>query len=287
MQIVVAPLELAYNSAMTTSLFICPLDRTPLQQQESSWHCAHGHSFDMARQGYVNLLPVQHKRSRDPGDSKAMVQARAEFLAAGYYAPIAAALSDVVLRSEPVKVLDAGCGEGYYLRALGDHTLAKNVQRVGLDISKWAVAAAARTDKSGAYVVASNSAIPLADDSVDAVLSVFGFAVLSEFKRVLRPGGRLITVDPAPQHLAELKAIIYAEVHEKAYDSVVTDDWSLCSEQRVTFEFELPTAAAIQQLLTMTPHLYRASAEGRARAEALTSLRLTADVYVREFEVGK
>jgi len=130
----------------------CPLDGTPLHCTGSAWTCASGHSFDIASQGYTNLLPVQHKRSRDPGDSKEMVAARRRFLAAGFYRPIAAAVGRAALADLPadatISCLDAGCGEGYYLRQLAaaagdEHTLAL----LGLDISKWAVLAAAKQDK--------------------------------------------------------------------------------------------------------------------------------------------
>ena len=100
----------------------CPLDGNPLQRVDKAWRCPQGHSFDIARQGYVHLLPVQKKRSKEPGDSKAMVAARQRFLAAGDYAPIAKALSQAVMRhceqAETYSCLDAGCGEGYYLRQL-------------------------------------------------------------------------------------------------------------------------------------------------------------------------
>ena len=98
----------------------CPLDGTPLHCTGSAWTCASGHSFDIASQGYTNLLPMQNKRSRDPGDSKEMVAARRRFLTAGFYQPIAAAVSRAVLADLPadasISCLDAGCGEGYYMR---------------------------------------------------------------------------------------------------------------------------------------------------------------------------
>src|SRR5574343_199417 len=130
----------------------CPLDGAPLQRDGQSWRCAAGHCFDVAAQGYANLLPVQKKRSLDPGDSKEMVAARRRFLNAGHYAPIAelvrrAVLADVAADAS-LACLDAGCGEGYYLRqlaaAVGDR---QTLAILGLDISKWAVLAAAKQDR--------------------------------------------------------------------------------------------------------------------------------------------
>lgn len=268
---------------------ICPLDKAPLQLSERTWRCENGHSFDVAKQGYVNLLPVQNKRSKDPGDSKAMVQARREYLERGYYQPLAQALADTVLAQGSQAILDAGCGEGYYLRYLVEQAEQKETELsvAALDISKWAVQAAAKQDKRLSWMVASNNAIPLADNSIDTILCVFGFPVEAEFERVLKPGGRLVMVDPASEHLIELKRIIYPEIKNKSEQLPVSGDvWTLDSEERVSFQVELPDNETIHDLLTMTPHFYRANKEGRERAEKLQSLTLTADVWVRVFRIS-
>lgn len=264
----------------------CPLDGEPLRLTEKTWRCVNGHSFDVAKQGYVNLLPVQNKRSKDPGDSKAMVNARANFLAQGFYAQLANVVAEVVLSQNPQTLLDAGCGEGYYLRQLLAHASELSLAPAALDISKWAVQAAAKLDKRVTWMVASNSQIPIASASMDSLLCVFGFPVENEFHRVLKPTGRLVMVDPATAHLTELKQIIYPELKAKPAQLPVSDaKWVLTSEARVTYAVHLPNPQAIQDLLVMTPHLYRASAEGRAAAEALQELTVTVDVWVREFEV--
>jgi|TARA_R100001224_G_scaffold53698_1_gene31441 23S rRNA (guanine745-N1)-methyltransferase len=267
---------------------ICPLDKQPLQLNERTWCCDNGHSFDIAKQGYVNLLPVQNKRSKDPGDSKAMVQARREYLNKGYYQPLAQALADTVLAMGSQALLDAGCGEGYYLRYLVEQAEQQGTELsvAALDISKWAVQTAAKQDKRLSWIVASNNAIPLADNSVDTILCVFGFPVEAEFKRVLKPGGRLIMVDPASEHLIELKRIIYPEIKAKSEHLPVSEKgWVLSSEERISFKVELPDTEAVHDLLTMTPHLYRASKEGIEKAEKLQSLAITADVWVRVFSL--
>ena len=97
----------------------CPIDGQRLEAHEKQLVCGNGHSFDIARQGYVNLLPVQHKRSKQPGDSKEMVVARTEFLDSGVYQPIVNKLVEITLAQitgdKEVCLMDAGCGEGYYL----------------------------------------------------------------------------------------------------------------------------------------------------------------------------
>lgn len=268
---------------------ICPLDKQPLQLNDRTWCCENGHSYDVAKQGYVNLLPVQNKRSKDPGDSKAMVQARRHFLSQGFYQPLADALSETVLSAGDQSILDAGCGEGYYLQHLIREAEQRGVSLdIGaLDISKWAVQVAAKQDKRLSWMVASNNAIPLADNSVDTILCVFGFPVEAEFKRALKPGGRLVMVDPASEHLIELKRIIYPEIKSKSEQLPVSETrWKLCSEERVNFPVNLANTETVHNLLTMTPHFYRASKEGRERAEKLQSLTITADVWLRVFRVS-
>lgn len=268
------------------SELLCPLDGLSLTLSDRQWCCSNGHSFDVAKQGYVNLLPVQNKRSKDPGDSKAMVQARRRFLATQVYQPIAEAMTTLSLEHGPNAILDAGCGEGYYLKQLLQRAdqQACDLQVAALDISKWAMQAAAKQDKRVTYMVASNAAIPLADNSIDVVLCVFGFPVESEFKRVLKPGGKVIMVDPGEEHLIELKRIIYEDIKAKPEALPIDDPQLLVTDQqRLSFNVQLANKETIADLLVMTPHLYRSSAAGRAKAEQLEQLSVTADVWLRTF----
>jgi len=271
-------------SLMPFTQLACPLDGAVLRDAGGHWRCEHGHSYDVARQGYVNLLPVHKKRSRDPGDSKDMVAARQRFLAAGYYTPVATAISKAMLSGltdqQTVRCLDAGCGEGYYLRQLA--AVADRPGRLalmGLDISKWAVQSAARQDHNMRWVVGSNANLPVQSGSLDRVLCMFGFPVYSEFARVLSHDGSLIQLDPGPAHLRELREIIYPSL-KPARDN--RDDlpagFERVSSDSINYVAHIQDAGLVQDLLTMTPHLYRANAEGRKRAAALTSLSVTIDV---------
>jgi 23S rRNA (guanine745-N1)-methyltransferase len=281
---------------------ICPLDGQPLLMQQNSWRCANGHSFDNSRQGYVHLLPVQNKRSLAPGDSKEMVAARQRFLNAGYYQPIAAAVAQSVAEAfktlcegaehqpgikEPFACLDAGCGEGYYLRqleaSLSGQKHEQQLSLVGLDISKPAVLAAAKQSKTTRWLVASNANIPLADESLSCILSLFGFPVYPEFRRVLRPGGRVIVVNAGPDHLRELREVIYPVLKpevNKPNASEAPPGFQTIGRHTINFSLALVDESAIADLLAMTPHFYRTKAEGLARVAALGELQVTVDVWL-------
>lgn len=267
----------------------CPLDKKPLQRSGASWHCEAGHCYDIAREGHTYLLPVQNKRSRDPGDSKEMVAARRRFLNAGHYQPLAAAVSRAVLREaaahELLSCLDAGCGEGYYLRELAAAATHSMLAILGLDISKWAVLAAAKLDRRATWVVGSNANLPVQPQSVDRLLCMFGFPMYAEFARALKPGGVLVQVDSGPEHLRELREIIYPRLKpERTGEPEVPEDFALRSLESVSFPLALKTPDAIADLLLMTPHLYRATAEGKERAAALSTLDLTVDVRIMSLE---
>jgi 23S rRNA (guanine745-N1)-methyltransferase len=271
---------------------LCPLDQYPLHRDGKTWRCSKNHCFDIAKQGYVNLLPVQNKKSLDPGDSQLMIQARRLFLDSGAYDPLASALADLVgdlsSQDQALAILDAGCGEGYYLNAVCTSLLNSKPEltltATGLDISKWAVRATRSRNSGINGLVASNRQIPLPNNSQDILLCTFGFPVFSEFQRVLKPGGHIVMVDPGPEHLIELRQQIYEEIRRSPPASLaagINDDWQISSETTLSFSTPILSAELFEQLLIMTPHLYRASKAGRERAAKLEQLALSADVCIR------
>ena len=267
----------------------CPLDGLPLADHGNHWRCAGGHAFDLAREGYLHLLPVQHKRSRDPGDSKEMVAARRRFLATGAYQPIATAIADAVLSgstddaADTLHCLDAGCGEGHYLRELIAAAEGRQaLSIVGLDISKWAVQAAAKRDRQSTWIVGSNARLPLLAGTLDRVLCLFGFPVYPEFARVLRPGGLIVQADAGADHLSELRQIIYPTLKPAPSATFqAPPGFSLIDERDVRYRTEVVGAANIADLLAMTPHLFRASHEGKQRLAELDTLPISVDVRLR------
>jgi 23S rRNA (guanine745-N1)-methyltransferase len=274
---------------------LCPVDGERLEWAEKQLVCEKGHVFDIARQGYINLLPVQHKRSKRPGDSKAMVSARTQFLNSGHYERVADKLAEIsfaqIAEDKEICFMDAGCGEGYYfdyvLNDLKGKNACNDLSFIGLDISKAAIAQAARRNKQITWVVGTNRQPPVESASVDIVLCVFGFQSFDGFHKVLKAGGKVILVEPGPEHLKELREIIYAEVKKaEPPDLSYLEEmgFSILDRQPLQFRTGIINSGQINNLLTMTPHFFRATKAGREAAAKVQKLDVTVDVIFRTLE---
>ncbi len=270
----------------------CPLDGEALKCEEKRLVCNNGHSFDIARQGYVNLLPVQHKKSRSPGDSKAMVEARQRFLNSELYAPIAEKLCEIVDANlaKSAVVLDAGCGEGYYLDYLARHLkVPEQLSLIGIDIAKPAVLACTRRNRQLDWLVASNRTPPLLANSVDMIICMFAFPVYEAFKKILKPGGCLILVEAGHDHLIELRRIIYAEIktgEQVGLQEMFDQGFALQESDTLSYLIPAMPKEQLDDLLLMTPHLFRASREGKQAVAKLQQIDLTVDVSFQRFELA-
>lgn len=277
-----------------TDLLKCPHDESSLQLSGHSLKCAAGHSFDIAKQGYVNLLPVQQKRSKHPGDNAAMVAARSRFLNLGYYEKIAEHLSEITaaLVNNSNCVIDAGCGEGYYLDYL-QKSLREHVQTfIGFDISKQAIISACKRNRDITWLVASNKNPPLQPGCADLLLSLFGFPNPHTFSSLLKPGGYLITVDPGTNHLIELRNLLYPETNIKKRTNEeserhvsLTEYFERHDDQEMYYSVQL-NQAALLDLAKMTPHYYRANEQGRRRLLQCDELWVTVDVRYTIYRPG-
>lgn len=256
---------------------ICPICQKKLSRSPAVWCCENGHCFDVARQGYVNLLPVTQKHSLHPGDTRQMVAARREFLSGGFYAPIAQTLCTLLAEHQPQRILDVGCGEGYYLSAVAD--ALPHAALWGIDISKDAVRYAAGANKRAQFLTASAAHLPFADGSFDAVVSMFALTCAEEFARVLSPHAIFIQTIAGKEHLLGLKQIIYPELHEKAkllHPQLC--GFTQLARQTLEFDFMLQSQTELHNLFCMTPHLFRITKDGASRLAATQTLHDRAQV---------
>ena len=258
---------------------ICPICHLPLAQEGRSLRCGRNHSFDVARQGYVNLLPVQQKRSLHPGDTREQVLSRRAFLESGAYEPIVEAVKTAA-EGHAGPILDVGCGEGYYAVRAAEHLGA---ELTGLDISKEAVRCAAAKYKGHRWICGTAAHLPIAGESVGVLMSMFALTMPQEFQRVLKKDGIFIQVLAAQDHLMGLKSIIYPEILLKEKDSVPSlEGFELVSSTPVRFDFTAQ-GEQIGNLLSMTPHFWRISAEGAKRLKETTTLTDTASCVVNVY----
>ncbi len=264
-----------------TITLICPVCGSRLEHTEKSYICKKRHSFDIARQGYVNLLPVQNKHSLSPGDTKAMLTARRDFLNQGYYEPICRDIIDRIRHfstAKPPVLADIGSGEGYYTAAMKN---ACHAVCIGIDIAKEASRMSCGRDKEIVWAVATASHLPLEDASADIVTAVFSLFLNDEYARVLRSGGLVAEVTAGSDHLRELKAVIYDEVFQQhKQPAAFGSQFELLQmeDRRFTICLDSPQ---LQQLLAMTPHIHRISKEQSERLLHIQSLTLTVNYIIR------
>jgi len=188
-------------------------------------------------------------------------------------------------------ILDAGCGEGFYLKRLkeslaNDRKGQPSIDYYGVDISKVAVRKATQRDRTMNWFVASIIALPFVPSSLDVVLNIFSPADFTEFSRVLGKNGRLVIVSPGPRHLNGLREIIYpvAREHERSAKAEQAGGlFSLSRESRVTYQLELTSRGEIMDLLAMTPYFWNIDLNTKSKVEALDRLALDVDVNIRIF----
>jgi 23S rRNA (guanine745-N1)-methyltransferase len=288
----------AFQSNQSDPLLCCPVCDGHIARSETLCTCEQGHSFDVARHGYVNLLLPHQRNSKQPGDSREMVQARSRLLNEGYYQPISDALNKVIstqlLASDATtaaRVLDVGCGEGYYLARLHDtlstDPLLQKTVTVGLDISKEAIRGATHRTREVTWIVASVIKMPLQSASFRLIMSVFAPTSLDEFARLLEPGGKLVLVTPGPNHLYALRQLLYNNVVEHSQEDFLeraNASFTLLRSERVTFNIHLRNTGDILNLFHMTPYFWKSSSNSRLRVEELDQLETQVDVSMRVFQ---
>lgn len=267
--------------------FICPVCGGELIKKERTYACGKGHSFDIAKSGYVNLLPSSGKGKRH-GDDKRMVKARTELFRRGHYDNLSDLIADLAdhYSEKGVRVLDAGCGEGKYtcevLSRLSRSGKAPTV--LGIDISKDALIQAAKRSKALRLAAASSAALPLPDGSIDLILNIFSPFMGGEFCRVLRPGGKLIRAYPLARHLWELKELIYDRPYENPVTDMEEEGFRILERREIRYGIHLADNEEIMSLFQMTPYYYKTGAADQAKAQSAQSLDTTLEFGVVVYE---
>lgn len=250
---------------------LCPICAQTLTPNDRQMCCPSGHSFDIARQGHINLLCVQQKHSKMPGDTLEQVRSRRAFLESGFYAPISDALIAAAKElGASGEILDVGCGEGYYSSRLSQ---ALGQPLTGVDISKEAVRYAAGAHKQARWLCATAAHLPVRDGSVGILTSLFALTLPEEFARVLAKDGLYFQVLAAKDHLLGLKSVIYDTLIPKEKNTVPElRGFALKKSIPISFTFTV-NGEQVQNLLSMTPHVYRigkAGAQRLAQTQTLT-----------------
>lgn len=277
-------------------IWACPVCGEGLVLADRSCRCPNRHTYDLSSKGYVNLLPVNRRKSKDPGDNKQMLAARRRILEAGCFRKLSDAVASwaaelaagtALQADRRFTLLEAGCGEGYYLECAEAALRGQGTesQLYGIDISKDAVAMAAGSGRDSGirYAVASSRQLPVRTESVDGIFQIFAPHSDQEFSRVLRREGKLLTVIPGRHHLYGLKERLYPKPYlndeaEHPYPSFAVEE-----RVRIGDEIVLTDPSAIRDLVMMTPYFWKtdpAMLEKLAEAgELRTQLEFVVTVY--------
>ncbi len=267
------------------SLFTCPVCKQGLTEYEKLYKCENSHCFDKSKFGYVNLLQSQKSSAKRHGDDRLMVRARRDFLDSGAYSFLRDELCGICEKylSDGGKVLDAGCGEGYYSAGIKSYfeQKGKKLEVCGVDISKDALEFLCKRKCGIPCAVASLFDLPLADESVDCVLNIFSPEADNEFCRVLKKGGYLIKVVPLERHLFELKAAIYDKPYLNDVLSVDLDGFECVITKQLKDRLLIESNETVQNLFRMTPYYYKTGIDDQNKINSLGYLETEAEFEIR------
>ena len=245
----------------------------PLVREAGRVVCQRAHSFDVSRSGYVNLLQPQDRKSKQPGDTPEAVAARRRLHDRGVTHSLLRAIAEMVEVSAHDTVLDAGCGDGFYLGSIGGSPAAG--PRCGVDISIPAVDLAARRYPGCEWVVANaDRQVPYSDGSFSVVMSITARMNSPEFRRVIRDDGRLLIAVPAPDDLVELRGV-GRDRAERTIDAF-RKEFALAGEQRATAIADLD----LEGVNDVLHSIYRP-----IRFKPLTAMRVTFSLDLLLFRV--
>lgn len=239
-------------------LINCPVCGMPISKKQNTYFCVNKHNFDIAKEGYVNMLMCNQKNSKNPGDSKEMLIARQAFLNGGAYFELLKVLVSIIQTSvlTQTKIVEAGCGEGYYISNIKERL--PNYNCYGLDISKDAIKMATKRNKEVNFYVASSYKTYIKSQSVGCILVIFAPFVEQEFSKILDDNGIIVVVKPRQDHLLEIKNCFYSDIYPK--EDANYELFKVVKSYSISYDMDL-TEGEIINLFKMTPFYHQVGEE--------------------------
>ena len=269
-------------------MLVCPICCTDLTVYGKSYICQNHHSYDISKDGYVNLHVVQHKKSHSAGDTSISVQARKRFLMNGFYEPLRVKIGQIISNLSPKTVLDIGCGEGYYTSVLAHHSR----QVIGLDIAKTAIITASKTYKNHeigkrvVWVVGTGAVLPMANETVDVCTSLFSPLPKYEMLRVLKSEGYLLMATPAPLHLYTMRERLFDGVNlhnPTKFIGRLNPEFKLVGQWQVDSPLSLD-GQNLSDLMDMTPYAYKAKLDKKMALKCESDFKVVASFCIYLFK---
>lgn len=267
-------------------LFSCPVCGNQLERKDKLLRCSEGHCYDIAKQGYVNLLQSQKSSSKRHGDDKLMVKSRFDFLNRGYYDCLINYVTETVYKHsfKGMKLLDLGCGECKYSSAVLEK--CSDIDVGGIDISKQALIVGSRRNSNMSLAVASIFSLPVIDNYCDFVMSIFAPDSIDEIKRVLKKDGYWLRVYPLERHLIGLKSVIYEKPYLNKVDRSIPNGFELSQREEIRRMIVIENNTDIINLFRMTPYFYKTGRIDQQKLDCFnrldTEIEFGIDVYKKK-----
>ncbi len=289
-------------------VIVCPVCGARLEKNGGSLYCrgARPHTYDIASEGYVNLLPPGKKNNAKTGDRRDLIRSRTRFLETGKYDRISDAVVSLIVNhvsrdgTDGLALADLGCGEGYHTCRIAEGLRSSGVrpEAVGLDASKHGAAAGAkRAAKAGFSSLDLNEGgpflcffagnifrPPVADSALDCAISMFAPVAGAEAARIIRPGGALVVTGSGPDHLIEMRRMIYDDVRVREREAREIDGFRIAAEERLTYRIDLEDSEKISDLFGMTPFACRVPESVGERVTSLDGMTVTVDAVNTVYE---
>lgn len=270
----------------------CPICREELSVIGGSLKCQHAHTFDIAASGYVNLLPPGKAGNSHTGDDRNMIKARRAFLETGYYDRISDFAAQCIAEfsfSTDMTILDAGSGDGYHITRIADILSGRLSSAIGIDASKHGAEIAAKAAKCEkrekvSFFAANIFDLPIADSTIDVMISMFAPIPFEEANRVLRDDGILVVIASGRKHLWEMRELLYDTPRESNANIAENSNFSLIASRELSYQFTIAEPDELKALFSMTPFSYKTSVEDASKLNNRYDTNMTANVICAVFK---